>query len=171
VWQGRDDTDYEIFVYDGSAVVQLTDNTVDDWGPKINNRGQVVWYRNDGMDYEIFLATPSAAEAMSEIVSFFDDGITNKTIKAKVPKDIRNTGDRTEIRKAKHRRIRLMRQLLGEAQELIDAGLTVNACGVLEAAYPRCDGQKIPPADWFKGEDLPELAGMIQDLMTDLDCQ
>ena len=41
--------DYEIYLYDASsrAINQLTDNTVYDYEPQINERGDVVWYASD----------------------------------------------------------------------------------------------------------------------------
>jgi hypothetical protein len=42
---------YEIFYYDGTNIIQLTDNDNPDDGPQINNNGSVVW-KGDG---EIFL--------------------------------------------------------------------------------------------------------------------
>ena len=36
--------DSEIFIYDGTAITQLTDNEYDDWYPQINNNGEVVWF-------------------------------------------------------------------------------------------------------------------------------
>ncbi|MFX0075917.1 MAG: hypothetical protein ACFE96_10775, partial [Candidatus Hermodarchaeota archaeon] len=46
--------DYEIFLYDGSQIMQLTYNDYDDFYPQIHN-GMVTWYGFDGQDYEIFL--------------------------------------------------------------------------------------------------------------------
>ena len=43
VWQQWDGNDYEIFLYNGSDITQLTDNTSYDNRPKINNSGTVVW--------------------------------------------------------------------------------------------------------------------------------
>jgi hypothetical protein len=113
-------------------------------------------------------ATPS--EQIAGILQFFNQGITNKTITVKVPQWFRDTGDRKRKTRFKQTHIELMRELLEKSQELINGGFNTAVCGVLEAAYVRIDGQKIAPADWFKGEDVPELAGMIQDLMTELDC-
>lgn len=51
---------FEIFLYDGIATKQLTDNDFDDGGgadwfrPQINNNAEIVWGGNDGNDYEIF---------------------------------------------------------------------------------------------------------------------
>jgi hypothetical protein len=43
VWRGKDGSDYEIFLYDGSTVTQLTDNDYADGNPQINDSGYVVW--------------------------------------------------------------------------------------------------------------------------------
>ena len=58
VWEAFDDHDYEIFLYDGSEVIQLTDNERNDRKPHINDNGQVVWEADIG-DIEIFLANPN----------------------------------------------------------------------------------------------------------------
>ncbi len=60
VWRGFDGNDYEIFLYDGATITQMTDNCYDDNPPRINNNGQVVWSGFDGNDYEVFLATPAS---------------------------------------------------------------------------------------------------------------
>ena len=43
VWSGYDGTDWEIFLYDGTKTVQLTDNAYDDLYPQISDNGYVVW--------------------------------------------------------------------------------------------------------------------------------
>ena len=55
VWSGRNASDYEIFLYDGTSKTQLTNNADDDRTPHINDHGHVVWSGWDGSDYEIFL--------------------------------------------------------------------------------------------------------------------
>ena len=47
--------DSEIFFYNGTTIIQLTDNNRDDAHPQINNSGEVVWSGYDGNDDEIFL--------------------------------------------------------------------------------------------------------------------
>jgi len=52
---------YRVFLYDGSSTTQLTDNAYsyssgpDNDGPKINNRGEVVWIEHGDTATEIFL--------------------------------------------------------------------------------------------------------------------
>jgi hypothetical protein len=58
VWEAFDDQDYEIFLYDGSKIIQLTNNERNDRKPHINDNGQVVWEADIG-DIEIFLANPN----------------------------------------------------------------------------------------------------------------
>ena len=43
VWMGSDDSDAEIFLYDGESTVQITNNDYEDEYPQINNSGWVVW--------------------------------------------------------------------------------------------------------------------------------
>lgn len=40
----RSGDEYKIFLYDGSTIIQLTDNNYDDWGHQINAQGHVVWH-------------------------------------------------------------------------------------------------------------------------------
>ncbi|MDD5681154.1 MAG: PEP-CTERM sorting domain-containing protein [Candidatus Omnitrophica bacterium] len=47
VWCGNVDTDYEIFLYNGSSTVQLTNNSYDDWAPDINDNGDMAWWAVD----------------------------------------------------------------------------------------------------------------------------
>lgn len=55
VWSGMvDKKTSEIFLYDGNKTERLTFNTVDDLVPKINDKGEVIWYGWDGNDYELF---------------------------------------------------------------------------------------------------------------------
>jgi hypothetical protein len=51
VWEGWDGTDWEIFLYDGTKTIQITDNLLDDQNPKINDSGYIVWERWDVVDY------------------------------------------------------------------------------------------------------------------------
>ena len=59
-WQGSDGNDDEIFLYDGSSVLQLTNNQYHDADPQIHN-GRVTWYGYDGNDLEIYTATRKRA--------------------------------------------------------------------------------------------------------------
>lgn len=64
VWAGFDllGLDDEIFCYDGAHVTQLTFNSYDDFGPQINNRGEILWSRTMGDGtLEIFLAKPQGS--------------------------------------------------------------------------------------------------------------
>ncbi len=58
VWEAFDDYDYEIFLYDGTNIIQLTDNERNDRRPHINDNGQVVWESEIGNN-EIFIANPN----------------------------------------------------------------------------------------------------------------
>ena len=42
--------DYEIYLYDSSTILQITDNDFDDWHPAISNAGEVVWYGYGELD-------------------------------------------------------------------------------------------------------------------------
>ena len=57
VWSSYDGSDYEVFLYDGANITQLTNNTVGDFRPTLNAMGDVVWHGFDGNDYEIYKAS------------------------------------------------------------------------------------------------------------------
>ena len=38
VWQGYDGADYELYLWDGRTITQLTNNTYDDTDPRINGK-------------------------------------------------------------------------------------------------------------------------------------
>lgn len=54
VWQENDGNDLEIFFYDGSQTIQLTNNDTDDINHEISG-SDIVWMGNDGNDNEIYL--------------------------------------------------------------------------------------------------------------------
>ena len=47
-------TDYEIYFWNGTSTTKITNNSVLDISPQINNLGEVVWEQYDGNDYEIY---------------------------------------------------------------------------------------------------------------------
>ena len=60
VWEGFDGNDREIFLYRGyGEPIQITDNDFDDFGPRINRRGDVVWAGKADNDLEIFQSQAS----------------------------------------------------------------------------------------------------------------
>jgi len=55
VWTGSDGNDWEVFLYDGNAITQLTDNDYNDSSAMINSNGQIAWTGAIGnVDREIF---------------------------------------------------------------------------------------------------------------------
>ena len=67
-WQSWDGHDWEIFYWDGTNVMQVTDNDVDDTAPSLYN-GSIAWQSRNGADYEIFYAVRDDTEP--------DTGITD----------------------------------------------------------------------------------------------
>ncbi|WP_136798707.1 TolB family protein [Desulfosediminicola ganghwensis] len=65
-WSGYDGNDFEIYFYDGSSIIQVTDNDYDDpcsfygYNLKINNSGQIVWSAYNGSGWEIFFYSGSS---------------------------------------------------------------------------------------------------------------
>ena len=62
----------EIFLYDGSSIIQVTNNDWVDRNPAINEEGLIVWRAFEGSEAEIFLFTPSA-DADGDSVPDSDD--------------------------------------------------------------------------------------------------
>jgi uncharacterized repeat protein (TIGR02543 family) len=54
-WSADGFPNYEIMLYDGATITQLTHNDLKEVEPKINNHNQVVWHGDDGNDFEIFM--------------------------------------------------------------------------------------------------------------------
>ena len=59
VWAGSDGQDQEIFLYDGTSILQITNNSSNDSSPK-NSDSNVVWRGWDGNDWEIFFYNGSS---------------------------------------------------------------------------------------------------------------
>jgi len=93
------------------------------------------------------------------ILAFFDAGVEAGTIDGR--------GCWWRVQKARRK---AFRALLVAAGTLIEEGYLGWACFLLERAYVRSDGLPRPP-DLVVGEDVPELNGMILQLMADLGCE
>ena len=69
--------DFEIYLFDGTNTIQLTDNSYHDRDPEINNNGQVTWSARlddaSSESSEIFLATPGS----SSCIDNDEDGFGN----------------------------------------------------------------------------------------------
>lgn len=66
-------------------------------------------------------------------------------------------------------KLNALRRMIETAGDLIDAGDIEGACGQLMAAFLKCDGEDMPP-DFAGGDAAGFIAGMIDDLMTNLEC-
>jgi len=54
-WELEEQTkDTEVYFWNGSDIIQITDNNVYDINPKINELGQVVWYSYDGSNTDTY---------------------------------------------------------------------------------------------------------------------
>jgi hypothetical protein len=60
VWHRDNGSNSEIFLYNGSTTIRLTDNSFPEAGYQINNNGYVVWHGWNGTSWEIFLYTPES---------------------------------------------------------------------------------------------------------------
>ena len=64
IWSSGDDDEIELFLYDGSTTIQLTDNDVVELHADISG-SRVVWDASDGNDREIFLHDGSMITQLS----------------------------------------------------------------------------------------------------------
>lgn len=57
VWMRQEgpSADWEIFLYDGENIINISNNDYNDGYPRISATGEVVWASHDGVDSEIFL--------------------------------------------------------------------------------------------------------------------
>jgi len=98
-----------------------------------------------------------APMTIEEILAFFDESVIEGTLEGK------GRGKLALVR------LFVLRKMIKRAGKLIDRGRIRAACRMLMRAYKRCDGIRRPP-DFVKGEALPELASMIQQLRSTLGC-
>ena len=65
-WMVYDGNDYDVFLYDGSSVTQISDSSYDDWYPQISGTN-VVWlgYDGNGNDSEIFFFDGSTTSQLT----------------------------------------------------------------------------------------------------------
>ncbi|MBD2693563.1 beta strand repeat-containing protein [Anabaena catenula] len=71
VWSGFDGTDDEIFFYNGTSTIQLTNNSSYEYGVHISGNN-VVWYSHDGTDYEIYLYNGTSTIQLTNNSSYDD---------------------------------------------------------------------------------------------------
>jgi len=76
VYQSNTGGDQEIYLYSDFTNTQITNNSVDDWYPQINNTSRIVWGGDTVgyWDYEIFLATPSGDYTRYYFTYTYSDG-------------------------------------------------------------------------------------------------
>jgi len=98
------------------------------------------------------------SEQIASILTFFDTSVDGGTLLGDGP------GNLAE------KRLNALRNMLEAAGDLIEDDFFEEACRQLADAYRRMDGQPQPP-DFVKGEAVPELAGMLEELMTTLGCE
>jgi len=70
VWDGWDLVDHEIFLYDGTSTIKLTNNTFDDFSPQINDLGQVVWVGGVYNDHQVFLYDGTTTHRLTNDTSY-----------------------------------------------------------------------------------------------------
>ena len=129
------------------------------WAVAIDGTNLLIGARGDddygsatGAAYAYWVENP-AGQMMADIIAFFDDGVAAETITG-IPKAKLSSDDREAA----------FREVLVEAQDLIQAELYAVGARKLKAALRASDGISTPP-DYIEGTDVPALAGMIDDLI------
>ena len=79
VWEHQDEdggvpTDTEIYLYDGSQSIALTDNTYDDRDPQVSDT-HVTWWGSEslGLDSEVFLYEIAAGDPINNAINLSDN--------------------------------------------------------------------------------------------------
>ena len=122
----------------------------------INDSGAVVGGGSDGS----FIATPIATpiEQIHAIIDFFDNGVAGG-----------NLSGIGKTEQAAAGKLKAFRNMLVQAQYLIENENNEEACGLLMATYKKVDGTSRPP-DFIGGSAAHDLAAKIDALIGDLNC-
>ena len=143
----------QLYTLDGSSYDEFG------WAVDIDGTNLLIGARGDddygsatGAAYAYWIENP-AGQMMADIIAFFDAGVAAETITG-IPKAKLSSDDREAA----------FREVLIEAQDLIQAELYAEGSRKLKAALRACDGDTSPP-DYIEGDDVPTLAGMIDDLI------
>jgi hypothetical protein len=136
-------SDYLYWVVPGVGVAK----EIDDWRPGFPGSGLVM---------ELVNVSSPLEDAMAATLDFFDESVANGTL--------------VGVGKGKGKRqLRALRKMLETAAELIEGGYNREACEQLSDAYERCDGWPFPP-DYVTRDSTKELAAMIQEIISGLEC-
>jgi len=165
------ETDFAITSVPPASVVVKPDETVDveiTYTPTVlGYNSAVLKIASDDPDepvVEIQLSAagveipPPPSEQIANILAFFDASVNDGSMVGD------GQGNSAE------KRFNALRNMVEAAGDLIENELFEEACQQLLDVYRRMDGQPKPP-DFVKGEAAPELAAMIQELITSLGCE
>ena len=165
------ETDFAITSAPAASIVVEPDTTVDveiTYTPTVlGYNSAVLKITSDDPDEPVVEVRLSAAgveipvppsEQIANILVFFD---TSMGVGSLVGDGPANSAEK---------RLNALRNMIEAAGDLIENELSEEACQQLLDVYSRMDGQPKPP-DFVKGEAVPELASMLQDLMTSLGCE
>ena len=103
-------------------------------------------------------AQPTLAERIEAIIAFFNSSVENGALEG--------NGQGNSARN----KLKVLLSRLDHIRTLILRGNLVRACRQLTAVYKKTDGNP-GPKDWVKGEAVPILADMIQELMIEMECE
>jgi hypothetical protein len=126
---------------------------------------------------EIKLIGNETEISINNILTFFDTSVASGSI---IGKQGGKANDNTFASSQKNiqsdkkgksagNRLNAFRNMLEEAGQLIDNDNIEDACGQLKSSYKKCDGNDSPP-DFVEGYSAPEMAGMINELRVNLEC-
>jgi hypothetical protein len=104
-------------------------------------------------------AGPGAGGLMADLIDFFDASVDAGTLVG--------TGSNERVQA---NRLRAFGHMLDSANDLIELGEDALACEQLWSAYIKADGQHPPSVDFVVGDAQSDLAVMIDDVMTALNC-
>jgi hypothetical protein len=93
--------------------------------------------------------------SVADILSFFDASVADGTLYGAGPG------------KSAKGRLNALRNMIEAAGDLLDTGLSEEACKKLMNAHKHCDGEPRPP-DFITGPAASTLASMILDLIESL---
>jgi hypothetical protein len=97
-------------------------------------------------------------EQIQAIIDFFDNGVASG-----------NLSGIGKTEQAAAGKLKAFRNMLLQAQYLIENENAAGACGLLMEAYKKADGTSRPP-DFIGGSAAPELAAKIAAIIEDLNC-
>lgn len=131
-----------------------------DFGVRYFEDDEIAWPGDSGYGTGAWVVSengPPPATIIA-ILNFFDDSVADGTLECIGPG------------KSARTRLNAFENMLGMTDDLINIEDVDGACGQLNAASRKCDGN-LPPPDFVAGPATLELYKMIFELMENLGCE